>query len=136
MEYIKPNFYESVKAYLHMNYDERMQHNELLFSQAQTKEELINLYYLFENCGVYRYQERLLIRIMALAQTQDDWEFLKFHGMYYHGIYHSAINALSQKESVSWLFFLFEVIILDLNLTNNLNLTNYTMDKYQSNMFS
>ena len=102
MEYIKPNFYESVKAYLHMNYDERMQHNELLFSQAQTKEELINLYYLFENCGVYRYQERLLIRIMALAQTQDDWEFLKFHGMYYHGIYHSAINALkSQKESVS-----------------------------------
>ena len=105
MEYIKPNFCESVKAYLHMNYRERMQHNELLFSQAQTKKELINLYYLFENCGVYLYQERLLIRIMALAQTQDDWEFLKFHGMYYYGVYQTAIENLKAYESVNWLFF-------------------------------
>lgn len=112
MEYIKPSFRESKEAYLHMHYHERMQCNELLFSQAQTKQELINLYYLFENCGVYLYQERLLIRIMALANTRDDWEFLKFHGMYYPGIYHSAINALSQKESVSWLFFLFEILII------------------------
>lgn len=107
MEYIKPNFYESVKAYLHMNYHERMQHNELLFNQAQTKQELVNLYYLFENCGVYLYQERLLIRIMTVANTRDDWEFLKFHGMYYYGIFQTAIDNLKAYESVNWLFFLF-----------------------------
>jgi len=79
-----------------------MAYNEELFQAAQSKSELKELYYLFSNCGVHNYEERLLIRIMGIADNSDDWEFLKFHGMYYPGIYYTAINALeSQKESVS-----------------------------------
>jgi len=99
-------FHEKITHYLHLNYRERMAYNEELFKAAQSKSELKKLYYLFSNCGVHNYEERLLIRIMGVADSNDDWEFLKFHGMYYPGIYHTAINALkSQKESVSWLFF-------------------------------
>jgi hypothetical protein len=101
MEYIKPNFYESVKAYLNMNYHERMQHNEELFKQAQTKEELINLFNLFDNCGVHTYEERLLLRIMGLATTIDDWKWLEFNGRYYYGIYQTASDNLKNYESVN-----------------------------------
>lgn len=95
-------FHEKINHYLHLNYRGRMAYNEELFQAAQSKSELKELYYLFSNCGVHNYEERLLIRIMGVADNSDDWEFLKFHGMYYPGIYYSAINALeSQKESVS-----------------------------------
>ena len=100
------NFHEKVKHYIHLDYHERMKYNEELFSSAKTKPELTELYYLFSNYGVHDYEERLLILLMGKANTESDWEFLKFHGMYYHGIHQTAINALKQlQESVNWLFF-------------------------------
>jgi hypothetical protein len=95
-------FHEKIDHYLQLNYHERMACNEKLFKAAQSKSELKELYYLFLDCGVHNYEERLLIRIMGVADSNDDWKFLKFHGRDYPGIYYSAINALeSQKESVS-----------------------------------
>jgi len=96
------NFHEKVKHYIHLDYHERMKYNEELFSSAKTKPELKELYYLFSNYGVHDYEERLLIQLMGKANTESDWEFLKFHGMYYHGIHQTAINALKQlQESVN-----------------------------------
>lgn len=104
-------FHEKINHYLHLNYDERMANNEEMFKSAQSKHELKELFCLFLNCGVHSYEERLLIRIMGVADTNDDWKFLKFHGRNYPGIYYSAIKALEpSKESVSWLFFNFSNI--------------------------
>ena len=98
----KNAFYEKIDHYLHLNYNERMANNEEMFKSAQSKNELKELFNLFLECGVHSYEERLLIRIMGVADTSDDWKFIKFHGRYYPNIYNSAIKALeSQKESVS-----------------------------------
>lgn len=102
----KNAFYEKIDHYLHLNYNERMANNEEMFKSARSKNELKKLFNLFLECGVHSYEERLLIRIMGVADSNDDWEFLKFHGRYYENIYKSAVKALElQKESVSWLFF-------------------------------
>lgn len=108
----KNAFYEKIDHYLHLNYNERMAKNEEMFKSARSKNELKKLFNLFLECGVHSYEERLLIRIMGVADSNDDWEFLKFHGRYYENIYKSAVKALeSQKESVSWLFYLIFYII-------------------------
>ena len=102
MDKTKSVFHEKVDHYLHLKHEEKKAYNEELFKSAQSKNELKELFYLFSNCGVHNYEERLLIRIMGVADTSDDWEFIKFHGRYYENIYKSAVKALElQKESVS-----------------------------------
>lgn len=87
-------FTAKLEEYVHLNYHERMKRNEELFNLAKAAKELQILYNTFYESGVHTYEEKILRKLKDVANSKDEWLFIKNHSYDYPHINNFAINKL------------------------------------------